>query len=140
MATPSERFVTDAKLTTALTPINYSSGIYKVTTLENGWTGTIVISRTGNLVEISIENLIGSAATAGTVYTLPVGLRPRRIKRCEVTTSFTTDAVRDPMRLNISSTGVMSGFSYANTTFGHYGEIVPYTTTEAVPATMPGTL
>lgn len=139
MATTDQRLVTEKALTDKLAGINYSSGIYKVTTLQNGWTGNIYISRTGNLVEISIDNLVASAATAGVVYQLPVGLRPRRFKRSEVFITYITDAGKDFARVGVGSDGIITMYSYENAAYGFYGEVPPYTTLEATPTTMPGT-
>ena len=139
MATTTQRLVTEKALTDALAGHNYSSGVYRITTLQNGWTGNIYVSRTGKLVEVSIDNLVASAATAGVVYQLPAGLRPRRFKRSEVFITYIADAGKDFARVGIATDGVITMYSYENAAFGFYGEIPPYTTLETAPVTMPGT-
>ena len=73
LGTAASRDVTDF-VQTANAPSD--SAWTTVTTLLNGWTGTIRYIKRLGLVSLSIEELDGSASTDATVFTMPSGYRP----------------------------------------------------------------
>lgn len=44
--------------------------------LSDGWTGGVYVQRSGSTVMVRVHGLSASAATGGTPFTLPLGLRP----------------------------------------------------------------
>lgn len=113
----------------------YDSGIITVTSLLNGWTGSLTYLRAGDLIEVAVSNLNGSAATSGTPYVLPTGYRPRTLKRSEVTTPYASDGQRNPARLTIDPNGSVILYSHNDLVgAGYYGDLPVYTTTDPLPA------
>ena len=63
-------------LAARLAALEYRSGPRRLTTLSNGWTGDVRISRTGPWVQLVLNGVSGTAATSEILFVLPYGFRP----------------------------------------------------------------
>lgn len=103
--------------------------------LSNGWTGSVLIKRSGVLVEILIDGIQrGETAVA---FTIPSGFRPYAWGSASPRPPLTDTS--NPPNLDRTHISVGGAFSVLSTTIGAgntYGSFT-YTTTDLWPATLP---
>lgn len=58
-----------------------------VTSLQNGWTGTVRYIKRGGMVTVVVVDLVSANATSNDIFLLPSGYRPPFIIRCASSTS-----------------------------------------------------
>lgn len=111
---------------------NSDTGLRNVSAdLINGWTGTLLVRRIGYTVWWYLEGLVASAATSDIFVSIPTGLqRPGAVR------GIIADTTATPNVRRITAATDMSIVARGTGTF--YGTF-SYATTDAWPATLPGT-
>ena len=109
---------------------------YLTAVLENGWTAAAFhIRRTGRLVYLTAVNLVGTASSSTTAYTLPVGFRPPNTT--QLPAWYDTGVTMSPGVILFTTGEATLGGTRTNYTNGRIAS--SWITPDAWPASLPGT-
>ena len=109
---------------------------YLTAVLENGWTAAAFhIRRTGRLVYLTAVNLVGTASSSTTAYTLPVGFRPPNTT--QLPAWYDTGVTMSPGVILFTTGEATLGGTRTNYTNGRIAS--SWITPDAWPTVLPGT-
>lgn len=109
---------------------------WRSVTLENGWTGTVLVRLVGRVVDVRGHALVAASATSGVVYTLPAGFRPGAGSTAVRGIWYKTDLTLRRIAIATDGTITVSAYAAGDTLYG--SECFTDLGTAAWPTSLPG--